>query len=82
MQAVEVAMADLGGQSIPYFIRLAALYSVAATVEMFRVPVVGRIERWWLGIFRRLAFYLARRCSVICLCKCLYGGSNNGQTPW
>lgn len=44
VQAVEVAMADLGGQSIPYFIRLAALYSVAATVEMFRVPVVGQLN--------------------------------------
>jgi uncharacterized protein YmfQ (DUF2313 family) len=44
VQAVEAAMADLGGQSIPYFIRLAALYGVEADVVMFRVPVVGRLN--------------------------------------
>lgn len=44
VQAVEAAMADLGGQSIPYFIRLAALYGVTADVVMFRVPVVGRLN--------------------------------------
>ncbi len=44
VRAVEAAMADLGGQSIPYFIRLATLYGVAATVEMFRIPVVGLLN--------------------------------------
>lgn len=44
VQAVEAAMADLGGQSTPYFIRLAALYGVEADVVMFRVPVVGRLN--------------------------------------
>ncbi len=44
VQAVEAAMADLGGQSIPYFIRLAALYGVTAKVAMFRTPVVGLLN--------------------------------------
>lgn len=41
VQAVEAAMSDLGGQSIPYFIRLASQFGVPATIENFRVPVVG-----------------------------------------
>lgn len=40
VQAVEVAMADLGGQSIPYFIRMASLFGVPATIESFKIPVV------------------------------------------
>lgn len=44
VQAVEAAMADLGGQSIPYFTRLASLFGVPATVENFRVPVVGLLN--------------------------------------
>ena len=44
VQAVEAAMADLGGQSIPYFVRLAALYGVDATVSTFRTPVVGLLN--------------------------------------
>lgn len=44
VQAVEAAMADLGGQSIPYFIRLAALFGVPATIESFREPVVGQLN--------------------------------------
>lgn len=44
VQAVEAAMADLGGQSIPYFVRLAALYGVEAAVAMFRIPVVGLLN--------------------------------------
>lgn len=39
--AVIAAMADLGGQSVPYFTRLAALFGVPADIESFRVPVVG-----------------------------------------
>lgn len=44
VRAVEVAMSDLGGQSIPYFIRLAALFGVPATVDSFREPVVGQLN--------------------------------------
>lgn len=44
VRAVEAAMADLGGQSIPYFIRLAALFGVPATIESFREPVVGQLN--------------------------------------
>jgi uncharacterized protein YmfQ (DUF2313 family) len=44
VQAVEAAMADLGGQSIPYFIRLASLFGVPATIESFRIPVVGLLS--------------------------------------
>ena len=44
VQAVEAAMADLGGQSIPYFIRMASLLGVEATVESFRTPVVGLLN--------------------------------------
>lgn len=44
VQAVEAAMADLGGQSIPYFIRLAALYGIEATVVAFKIPVVGLLN--------------------------------------
>ena len=41
VQAVLAAMGDLGGQSMPYFIRLASLFGVPTTIESFRVPVVG-----------------------------------------
>lgn len=41
---VLAAMGDLGGQSIPYFVRLASLFGVIATVETFRVPVVGKLD--------------------------------------
>lgn len=41
INAVIAAMADLGGQSIPYFERLASLFGIVASIEMFRVPVVG-----------------------------------------
>lgn len=41
VNAVIAAMADLGGQSIPYFERLALLFGVIAEVQVFRVPVVG-----------------------------------------
>lgn len=41
VNAVIAAMADLGGQSIPYFQRLASLFGVSVNIEMFRVPVVG-----------------------------------------
>ncbi|MBA6100452.1 DUF2313 domain-containing protein [Pseudomonas juntendi] len=41
VNAVIAAMSDLGGQSIPYFERLASLFGVTANVEVFRVPVVG-----------------------------------------
>ncbi|WLI50604.1 putative phage tail protein [Pseudomonas sp. FP833] len=44
VQAVEAAMADLGGQSIPYFIRMASLFGVEAAVETFRIPVVGLLN--------------------------------------
>lgn len=44
VQAVEAAMADLGGQSIPYFIRLASLFGVQANIESFRIPVVGLLN--------------------------------------
>jgi uncharacterized protein YmfQ (DUF2313 family) len=44
VQAVIAAMGDLGGQSIPYFIRLASLFGVIATIEKFKVPVVGLLN--------------------------------------
>ncbi|MBN3968557.1 DUF2313 domain-containing protein [Pseudomonas gregormendelii] len=44
VQAVLAAMGDLGGQSIPYFIRLASLFGVAANIESFRIPVVGLVN--------------------------------------
>ncbi|WP_324741132.1 putative phage tail protein [Pseudomonas veronii] len=44
VQTVEAAMADLGGQSIPYFIRLASLFGVPITIESFRIPVVGLLN--------------------------------------
>jgi uncharacterized protein YmfQ (DUF2313 family) len=44
VQAVIAAMGDLGGQSIPYFIRLASLFGVLATIEKFKVPVVGLLS--------------------------------------
>lgn len=44
VQAVEAAMADLGGQSNPYFIRLASLFGVPATIESFRIPVVDQVN--------------------------------------
>lgn len=42
--AVEAAMGDLGGQSIPYFSRLASLFAVAAEIQTFRIPVVGLLN--------------------------------------
>ncbi len=44
VQAVIAAMSDLGGQSIPYFIRLASLFGVTVKVETFRLPVVGQLN--------------------------------------
>jgi len=44
VNAVIAAMADLGGQSIPYFERLALLFGIVANVEMFRIPVVGLLS--------------------------------------
>lgn len=44
VQAVLAAMGDLGGQSIPYFIRLASLLGVKVDIDTFRVPVVGLLN--------------------------------------
>jgi uncharacterized protein YmfQ (DUF2313 family) len=44
VQAVIAAMSDLGGQSIPYFVRLASLFGVKVGVEVFRIPVVGLLN--------------------------------------
>lgn len=44
VQAVIAAMGDLGGQSIPYFIRLASLFGITVTIDSFRVPVVGQLN--------------------------------------
>jgi uncharacterized protein YmfQ (DUF2313 family) len=44
VQDVLAAMGDLGGQSIPYFIRLASLFGVPATIKNFRIPVVGLLN--------------------------------------
>lgn len=44
VNAVIAAMADLGGQSIPYFERLASLFGVSVDIEMFRLPVVGMLN--------------------------------------
>lgn len=44
VQDVLAAMGDLGGQSIPYFIRLASLFGVPVSIESFRVPVVGLVK--------------------------------------
>lgn len=44
VQAVEAAMSDLGGQSIPYFIRLASLFGVPASIESFRIPIVDLVK--------------------------------------
>lgn len=44
VQAVLAAMGDLGGQSIPYFIRLASLFGVRVDIDTFRVPVVGLLN--------------------------------------
>ena len=44
VQAVLAAMGDMGGQSIPYFVRLASLFGVPVNIETFRVPVAGRLS--------------------------------------
>lgn len=44
VQDVLAAMGDLGGQSIPYFIRLASLFGVTASIQSFRIPVVGLVK--------------------------------------
>lgn len=44
VQAVLAAMGDLGGQSIPYFVRLASLFGVKVSIDTFRVPVVGLLS--------------------------------------
>lgn len=44
VQDVLAAMGDLGGQSIPYFIRLASLFGVPASIETFRIPVVDLVS--------------------------------------
>ena len=44
VQAVLAAMGDLGGQSIQYFIRLASLFGVSASIETFRIPVVDLVN--------------------------------------
>jgi uncharacterized protein YmfQ (DUF2313 family) len=44
VQEVLAAMGDLGGQSIPYFIRLASLFGVAVSIESFRIPLVGLLD--------------------------------------
>lgn len=44
VKTVLAAMADLGGQSIPYFVRLAALFGVVAGAENFTVPTVGSVS--------------------------------------
>lgn len=44
VDAVIAAMADLGGQSIPYFQRLAKLFGVTTDIDMFRIPVVGILQ--------------------------------------
>jgi len=44
VQDVLAAMGDLGGQSIPYFIRLASLFGVPASIQSFRIPVVGLVK--------------------------------------
>lgn len=44
VQAVLAAMGDLGGQSIPYFVRLASLFGVNVDIDTFRVPVVGLLD--------------------------------------
>ncbi|MGC9741838.1 DUF2313 domain-containing protein [Pseudomonas sp. P1B16] len=44
VQAVLAAMGDLGGQSIPYFIRLASLFGIHIDIDTFRVPVVGLLN--------------------------------------
>ncbi|QLJ12746.1 DUF2313 domain-containing protein [Pseudomonas putida] len=44
VQAVLAAMGDMGGQSIPYFIRLALLFGVRAKIRTFKTPVVGRLS--------------------------------------
>ena len=44
VQDVLAAMGDLGGQSIPYFIRLASLFGVSASIESFRIPVVDLVN--------------------------------------
>lgn len=41
VQAVEAAMADLGGQSIPYFVSLARRLGVAVTVDVNRAALTG-----------------------------------------
>jgi len=44
VQAVLAAMGDMGGQSIPYFTRLALLFGVRARIRTFKTPVVGRLS--------------------------------------
>ncbi len=44
VDSVIAALSDLGGQSIPYFKRLASLFGVTSSVEVFRVPVVGLLN--------------------------------------
>ena len=44
VQAVLAAMGDLGGQSIPYFVRLASMFGVSVGIDTFRIPVVGLLH--------------------------------------
>lgn len=44
VQAVLAAMGDMGGQSIPYFKRLAFLFGVRAQIQTFKTPVVGKLN--------------------------------------
>lgn len=44
VQGVLAAMGDLGGQSIPYFIRLASLFGVQVTIDTFKRSVVGALS--------------------------------------
>lgn len=44
VEAVLIAMSDLGGQSIPYFIRMASRFGVTVDIDTFRIPVVGLLS--------------------------------------
>jgi uncharacterized protein YmfQ (DUF2313 family) len=44
VQSVLAAMGDLGGQSIPYFIRLASLFGVPVSIDTFKRSVVGPLS--------------------------------------
>jgi uncharacterized protein YmfQ (DUF2313 family) len=44
IQAVLAAEGDLGGQSIPYFIRLASLFGVPVSIDTFKRSVVGPLS--------------------------------------